>query len=634
MNIHVINTELKEHRSWFIGWFIIIFTFSLMMALIYPGDDGMRDMLVLLSDPLYESFLGDISSENPSYALWLSMMSSFLAIVFAIFGLLGGVRVSMKSITDKTSELVYTLPLTRASFLTSKILALTIYGVISLLAWFVPLLLPIKGNSLEFELVSKLAGWAFLYLLVMIMLGVFLGNLIGSSGKGAQNSILLVLGLYIMQIIINLQKDILSKTEFWNYTKEVVRPDGSKLTYDVPYTLFDLITDANPMNWYFPSPVLLGGEIEVKYFWINGIALLLFTYLSYVSYNKRDLIDERGLFSRKKAKKIDKQAESDDQAYVKAKRSVKKSIYVFWARPFEKKLPYTADIIYSDRRALMILTIAVIMFWPLQLMAYTGDIGAAALSSFVEGGFFAVFTYGYSMAAYPPWVWWTITQAIGLHWILLLPMTLRWIRSIPSRDGEDGMGDLIGSLPIKKRDVVLQRLFGVLLELVWVTIWILVWYFLSLAVIESRVGSVIIAADPANGVEEVIFLFNNTLDNTWVIIAIFSQIPFYMFLVTSGVLINLRLKEKGLKYSKIFIYILVLLFIAAFSSGNSALYWLTNVFGMYNPVAIILEETISIPNYGVLVLIGMTIISLLLIRSNTKYFTWLKQDKKESYDVE
>lgn len=634
MNIHVINTELKEHRSWFIGWLILMFSFSLMIVFIYPGEEGMRDMMALLDDPLFESFLGSIADENPSYALWHSFMSAFLAIIFSIYALLGGVRISMKSISDKTGEIVNSLPVTRSSFLSSKIITLIIYGVILILAWFIPTVIPINGDSLEFIVVAKLTGWAVLFLLVMIMLGVFIGNLVGSSGKGAQNSILLVLGLYIMSIILNLQKEVLSKTEFWDYTKEVVLPDGSKLTYDVPYTLFDMITDINPMNWYSPGPVLLGEDIQAKYFWINGIALLLFTFLAFKSYNKKDLINERGLFSIRKPKKIEKSEESDDQAYVKAKKSVKKSIYVFWARPFEKKLPYTADIIYSDRRALMILTIAIMMFWPLQLMVYTGDVGAAAASSFIEGGFFNVFTYGYNMAAYPPWVWWLTTQAIGLHWILLIPMVLRWIRSVPSRDGEDGTGDLIGSLPIKKREVVFQRLLGVFLELVWVTLWIVIWYFLSLAVIEPRVGSVITAADPVNDVEEVLFLFNNTLDNTWVILAILFQIPLYMFLVTTGVLINMKLKDKGLKYSKIFIYILVLIFIAAFSAGNPDFYWVSGIFGMYNPVAIMIEETLSTTSYSVLILIGMTFISLFLVRLTTKNFTWLKQDVKEFYDDE
>jgi len=610
---------LKDHKSWFIGWFIALFGFGLAIIGIYPGEVGMQEMLNLVDAPIFEAFLGTIGGDATGYSLWQSMMSPFLGMVFAIFGILFGVRIAMKSISDNTGELINTLPLTRSKMLFNKIIAGMIFGLILILSWAVPIIIPINGNSIGVEIVLSLSWWAMLYLLMSIMFGILIGNLTGSSGRGAQAGILFILFMFIFQTLINYQSKSLITTELWEYTKN---------DETVIYTLYNLIMDINLVSWFAPGLVVLGNDIEMKYIWIITAALVIFGILSFLTYNKKDLIDERGIFSRTKKQKV--ADESDDQSHVKAKKSVKKSFHTFWVRPLEKRLPHTADMVYSDKRALMILFIAIIMFYPLQLFMYLGDTtSVAATTALGDGGFMAIFTYGYDMSLYPPWVWWVVTQAVGPHWILFLPMAVRWIRSVPVRDSEDGTGDLVGSLPVMKRAVVFQRLLAVFLEMIWAVAWLVLWYVISVAIHESRIGEVLVAADPANGVVEEIFIFNNPMATGWVVIAIISMIPLYMFLTTMGVTITLFFKKKGLQYAKYLIYIIVLLFIIAFSLGNPDLYWLSGIMGMYNPVGIAIEGSFAPGNYGVFWLIGMTIVSLILVRLNTKNFTWLKQETKE-----
>lgn len=617
----IIKTELKEHKSWFLGWFIGIFGFGLAIIGIYPGEEGMESMLDLIDNPVFEALLGTIEGEAPSYALFQSMMSPFLGMVFAIFGILFGVRIAMKSISDNTGELINTLPVTRSKMLFNKIMAGLIFGFILLLSWAVPLLIPINGNSIGAEIVLSLSWWAMLYLLMSIMLGVLLGNITGSSGKGALTGILFILFMFIFQTLINFQSKNLIKTELWEYVKN---------DETVIYTLYNLIMDINLVTWFSPSAAILGYDIDMKYVWIITAALIIFGALSFLSYNRKDLIDERGIFSRKKKQKLVDKVESDDQSHVKAKKSVKKSFYTFWVRPLEKRFPFTADIVYSDRRALMVLYIAIIMFYPLQLFIYLGDTDSVdAPTVFGGGGLMAIFTYGYDMSLYPPWMWWVVTQVIGASWVLFLPMVVRWIRSVPARDGEDGTGDLVGSLPVMKRSVVFQRLLGVFLEMVWAVFWLVLWYVISVSIHESRVGEILVVADPANEVVEEIFLFDNPLTTGWVVIALVSMIPLYMFLTTIGVAITLFFKKRGLQYAKYMIYIIVLLFIIAFSLGNPDLYWLSGIMGMYNPIGIMIEQSFAPGEYGVFWLIGLTIASLFLVRLNTRKFTWLKQETKE-----
>lgn len=637
-SLTVIKTEFHEHKSWFMGWVISTFVMSALMVLIYPGEDGMKHMLNLLEEPAFQAVLGTIPSDNPSYVIWNSILSAFVNLIFLIYALLSGVKVSMKSITDYTGEIIDSLPLTRFQFLLNRTLVLFLYGVLLDLAWYLPLAIPIWGNYVEIDILIKVFWWGLLFILMGIVLGVLIGNLLGSTATGQQNSIILVLGLYIMQILINLQKVNLSKTEFWTYTDTISVPTNSgtmEVEKEVTYTLFNLITDINMINWYTPSGVMLGADISTKYLVINGVCTALFAILAIFTYQNKDLINERGFLNLRRGKKtqLHEEGRNDDQEHVRAKRSVKKSIYTFWAYPLQKRFPFAADIIYSDRRALLILAMAILMIYPMQLLAYLGDVGAeTAKSSFGTGGLFSVFTYGYDLTNYPPWLWWISTQAVGVSWIFMLPMSIRWIRSVPSRDGEDGTGDLIGSLPIKKRDIVFQRMLGVFLEMFWTCLWLIFWYVLSVAYIESKVGSVAVAADPAKGIEEEIYTFNNPVSTFWVIVAILGIIPLYMFIVSSGVFINLAMKERGLTLAKVYVYILVLLFIMAFASGDPDLFWVSGIMGMYNPVSIMIEESLSPASYGYLWLILLTTIAMILVRFSTRHFSWLKQDRKEFYD--
>ncbi|MCY3414246.1 MAG: ABC transporter permease subunit [Candidatus Heimdallarchaeota archaeon] len=597
----IIITELHEHRSWFLGWLIAFLGFVFMIIAMYPGDEGMRDMMSILEDDLFEAFLGTIGGEDPSYALWQSMMSPFLGMLFAFFGTLLGVRVAMKSISDKTGEIISTLPISREVYLLNKLLAVTIYGLVLLASWFLPLIIPIGGNSLPTDMVNILARWGFLYLMMSVLLGVIIGNLTGSSGRGAQNSVLLILSLFIFNVLVGFQRANLDEDTL------------------------SVLTDINFLNWYNPSAVILGEDLDMKYIRLISVAFAIFFILAFITYIKKDHIDERGVFSLYMWRMKNRQS-SDDQAYIKPKRSVKTSIYTFWIRPLEKKFPFTADFVYSDRRALMILTFATLLFWPFQLMAYLGDVDAANATGVIEGGMMAVFAMGYDMSIHPPWVWWCMTQAIGISWILMIPMVMRWLRSVPSRDAEDVTGDLIGSLPVKKRDVVFQRLFAVFLELVWISLWFVIWYVLSIAVIDSQVGNMVTEANPAEGIEEVLFEFNNPLNTSWVIIAIASGIIFYMFLTVAGVAINLIFRTKGLKYAKIFLYIVVLLFVMAFAQPNPDLYWISGIMGMYNPVGISIDESFKPGNYGVPILVMLTLLGLIVVRMHTKKFSWVKQD--------
>ena len=112
-------------------------------------------------------------------------------------------------------------------------------------------------------------------------------------------------------------------------------------------------------------------------------------------------------------------------------KSDKDRILTKWAGLLENKLPFTADFIYSDRRALLISTWAIIIFYS-QILGFN-TFSEAELQNIVQGfgssGIINAFTYGENLTN-DVYLWFIITQAIGLHWIIYLPLSAHWIKKV------------------------------------------------------------------------------------------------------------------------------------------------------------------------------------------------------------
>ena len=151
----------------------------------------------------------------------------------------------------------------------------------------------------------------------------------------------------------------------------------------------------------------------------------------------------------------------------------------------------------------------------------------------------------------------------------------------------------MGSLPVDRTKVMLQRLLAVLLMLIFTVLQMIFWL-----VVSEKFDGVI-------------------TNQKWEIIAIISVIPLYIFMISAGLVLGLLMKN-GVKYAQLSLLGLILWFIAGISLDKNA-----GIFGWYDPVLIISKQSLSVVNYGVFWLSGLAIIFAIMIVTLASRFNWL-----------
>ena len=583
--VPILKTEFKNNIIWHTGWIVTLIFMLILVIVIYPGDQAMRDFMPLLQIDLFEAFIGSIGGASPNYTLWIAILIPMMTIGYFLYGLTTGVRVVTQSISDHTGELIHTLPVTRSNFLLSRMIVNYIPFSLFFLFQFILLFFNITGYSIEFEKLLTITWWGMLYLLGAMLIGMILGLIAGNTGRGFQLSFLLVLVLYAIQILGRLQA---------NYVD---------------------INNFNPLNFYQPEIVLLTNTMkEGLVFGYNypiypvyiAIMVIICWILAFFEYNRKDL-DENAGFHLNFFNKFNKENKpiiflisiwSGFKGIVFPKR-VKNNPFVFWARIFERKLPITADFIYSDNMTLFITFLAWITIFPFQLGLYPGDkLISESIIGFTGNPFFLLITYGVNLGS-EAYLWFLISQGLGVFWMVLMPVCFYWASKVIIKDGNSATGEILGSLPIQARSVVFQRLLATFLELIYLILWIIVFVIIS----EYITGS--------------------SYNLQWEIITLVCSIPFYEFLLLSMIEINLLFKNKGRIISGLFLFGIVISFFVSILNDSFNTWYIRGLFSLYNPVLILQEKSIFVANYGVIILsICCIAITIILINLATR-FNWL-----------
>ena len=559
--------EIRSNSKYILTWCLSIWAYILLAIAIYPGEEETNSFLNLFeSNEIFEAFLGQIGGDAPAYRLWISLSLNFVSILYFIFGLMIGVKVSASAISDETGELLHPQPVRRFTFLTIRLIVAIKSALLLLTITSILFLLPIVGDSIPLENSISFLLWGMAFVLSSISIGLFLGPLAADNGRGYGFSLFLGLFLYGIQVIGNLFPD---ETDF--------------------------LTDWNPINWFNPSTIIISSDPNYENLIKNDeiVKLLilssLFIFAAFTVFIKRDIIKEAAIpiplityFQRKRNKN-------------KGDKSDKNKILTKWAAPLEKRLPFTADFIYSDRRALLVSTWAIVIFYS-QILGYTqisGPEWEATIQGFGSSGIVKAFTYGLDLSN-DPYLWFIITQAIGLHWIIFLPLSAHWIKKVILSDSENLNVEIFGSLPITSRTVLLQRFFALFLELIFLTLFTLFCFF---------------------GAEASINVTDNQL---WKLISIIGLIPLYLTITSLGITLALLI-DNGVKYARQGIIIIALWFIL-----GSMIDLNQGLIGLYNPVLLIRDQTINVANNGLLwlTLLSSVGVGTSLLLSNK--FQWLK----------
>ena len=222
------------------------------------------------------------------------------------------------------------------------------------------------------------------------------------------------------------------------------------------------------------------------------------------------------------------------------------------------------------------------MVYPLQLALYTGDEATKELIvGFGSGGIFDLFTYGYDLST-EPYLWYVMTQAIGGHWIFFLPLGFHWVKKVTMSDAESGTGEILGSQPIPYQSIIFQRIIAILLEIVFIVVNMVVFLIIS----ELITGK--------------------TDEMLWEIVAILVYIPLYSFWTALLISIALSLKSSGVKIARSIYLVSFLAFALAVINQDYNHWYVKGIFGLYDPVLIIREQSLMVNNGGIIIIRNFT----------------------------
>lgn len=588
-------TDLRSSLVWHIAWIFAIAVTWLITVGIYPGDKAMGELIPLLQTPYVQDLIGNIGSASPGYALWIFFMIPFIDIMILIYAMTSGVRAGVQSVSDGTGELLNTLPVSRTNYALTRMVSnftpLVIYFIIQAIIF----LIPVSGSSMKLDIVFNITWWGILFCLFGMLLGMFLGLIVGNATKGHELSIVLVLVFYAIQVLTNTQTNL-------NY-----------------------LNDINPLSFFNPGDILLGNGF-VKQYKIFGftyyyypvllvlLSIVLFVLILY-EYNRKDLSDDAGFhFNIFKRISLKKHFTSENSFLSELKfvlipfvfvknilfpKNVRNNPFVFWARALENKLPITADFIYSDNVVIFIAIFATFLFFPLQIGYYPGNkVVNETMGSFGSIGLINVFVYGHNLTA-DPYLWYITISALGTMWMILIPLVFFWVRKAVTRDGNSGTGEIFGGIAINNRTVVIQRMIAMFLELVLIDLVMVFWLLLS----EAMTGK--------------------TFDKFWEVMAIIGLLPLYIFLISFTTLITLIFKKLGNLISGLFLAVIILSFIMSVISPNLNYWYLRGIFSLYDPVAIVTNKSFTTNNNGLTILSILSVISIAIVVGIASKFTWL-----------
>ena len=594
-SLSIYITELRANLVWNLAWLGTFIGFLLILIGVYPGEKEMQTFLTLFQTSAYfQDIVGNFGNASPGYTLWISFMIPFDVIILMMYAMTTGVRTAVQSVSEGTGELLHTLPVSRTTFLLTRAISNFTYIIGYFVIQTIMFSLPLTGsaNYIKLNNLLSIGWWGVIFCLFSFSLGILVGLLAGNSAKGHQISLILIMFFYIVEVLARVSSD------------------------------FSSLNNINPLTYYQPDQYLIGrGFVKnVKVFgftyYYYPVFLLYLSivilFLSVYEFNRKDLsndagvhfnvlkrisLEEHQMLSTKETKIID--VLLSPFSFTKKilfPENVRNNPFVFWARIFEKELPITADFIYSDNILLFIAFLATILFFPFQIAYYPGDAASRALAS--GGGIFTVFTYGHNLVN-SPYLFYLVSNTIGVTWVITVPLTFFWVRKAIRNDGNSGTGEIFGGIALRPRSVVFQRLFAIIIELLFIISIMIVWLIISEAIT------------------------NETYNKLWEVLSLVGMLPLYIFLITFTIILSLIFKQKGGLLSGIILIGIVISFLVSILNTKLNTWYFRGIFGLYDPISIIQNTSFLANNDGLVYLTIFSLICIVILFFTASKFTWL-----------
>lgn len=262
MNIFLreLKANLKSLLIW--GGIVILLIIEAMAEFsVYEGNPEMLEVMDSMPPALLAAF--NLNAFNLTTVTgFFGVMFTFFALLVSISAVMWGSDIISKEERDKTVEFALTLPISRQTLITAKILAAVVNCIGLLLITWVAFLVSVAKYQPDREFYDFLLLY-MLALLIMQMIflavGVFLGCALKQYKRASSVAVSILLGTYFLSIISGLSKDL----EF--------------LKYFSPFKYFD------------PVVLLHESKLDFTFLWISAAIFEICIVGAYVMYSKRDL---------------------------------------------------------------------------------------------------------------------------------------------------------------------------------------------------------------------------------------------------------------------------------------------------------------------------------------------------------
>jgi len=262
--MNVVKREIKMNFKSLMFWALGAWTFLFMAGLefsAYYGNNTIEELLSAMPPAILDSFeMGQLDLSTVTG--YVGMMFSFLAVIVGFHAATVGAGLLSNEFTNKTSDFVLSLPISRKSWLANKIVGGVVICFLMLVLANVPLLQIVYSYDLEegffkFFMLNNIG--AFIVQLVFFAIGV-LASAMFKNPKKSGGFVLSLLGvMYFMQLVQPLHKNL----EFLKYL--------------------------TPFKFFVAEEIIVDGSLSVASIIISLVVVAVSIAGSFVYFDKRDI---------------------------------------------------------------------------------------------------------------------------------------------------------------------------------------------------------------------------------------------------------------------------------------------------------------------------------------------------------
>ncbi len=247
--MNIVKRELKAHLKSLLIWcgsmIFLIYAGMIKYSAFSETGEAVNEFMDSLPAQMKTILgLGD-GNDLTSVAVFYSIFFLYFLLLAAVFSTMLGVTILAKEERDRTSDFLFTKPVTRVHVITCKIIAAVINLFVFTLVTLVASLLFVQpylteGMSLFLPIFLVCTALFFLELL-FFGIGLFLASVTKNAKKASSLATLIILGTFILKVIIELYekaKPLGFLSPFYYYNAQDLMFDR---TLDVPFTILTLL---------------------------------------------------------------------------------------------------------------------------------------------------------------------------------------------------------------------------------------------------------------------------------------------------------------------------------------------------------------------------------------------------------